>query len=661
MIPDNLIHILKDVSDDILNAKDAESLAKAAHRIVERFVPVPYSGIYLWIPSENKIKLLSSVGFTKEEDEVNEKTAMERHPGHVFKTREILYVTDMYSERVPKFVTDLNRKKEVRSRLWMPICTDTRSLGSFGFASDKVDFFTQIHRDVLDYICRLVANQYVNMLQAEAEAEFSKKLNDAYLKINEAFRVQSQFTAKMNHELRTPLNSIMGLLRILEQTQLDSDQLNHIKLARDQSKVLLSLVNDVLDISKIQENEFRVVEFDMNLETLLKDIVRVMEFNAKTKGLTLKLSIDKSLPTFIKSDDLRLRQILNNLLSNAIKFTEKGHVSLKVKHLIKENTPFIEFEVKDSGIGIPTEKLPHVFDKFYQVSEEIEIKYGGSGLGLTIVKEIIDRMNGRIDVKSKTGHGTTFTVLVPLKVSEAAALEEMTQNEEIDLQNRKILIIDDNAINCQFLSHILHEKGGITMTAEDGLKAIEILRKDADFDLLLMDIRMPHMSGIECTAFIRKNLELNIPIIVQSGNTIERDIESCYAVGANDFISKPINESDLYRKILIHSVANPFRKPIEKKPKIDLNDTLKGLFENAVIEFMSVFDNALKEENFEVLQFEVHKFKSSLKQLGYDDLSALAIEIEKRIIEGHKDEQTKNECNRFLKKIELLKKEIVST
>ena len=660
MIPDDLIHILRDVSDEILNAKDVSALAKAAHQIVERFVPVPYSGIYLWIPSENKLKLLYANGFTDEENEINERTAMERHPGHVFKTREVLYVTDMHSEYIPEYVKDNKRKKEIRSRLWMPICTETKSLGSIGFASEKPDFFTQVHRDVLDFICRLVANQYVKMLQSEAESEYAQKLNQAYTKVNEAFRVQSQFTAKMNHELRTPLNSIMGLLRILEQSQLERDQLDHIKLIREQSQVLLSLVNDVLDISKIQDNEFRVVEFDMNLETLLKDIFRVMEFNAKSKGLTLKLSIDKKLPTFIQSDELRLRQILNNLLSNAIKFTEKGHVSLNVKHFIKEDAPFIEFEVKDSGIGIPPEKLPHVFDKFYQVSDEIEIKYGGSGLGLTIVKEIIERMNGVIDVNSKIGYGTTFTVRIPLKTSEGAALQELTQNEEIDLKNRKILIIDDNEINCHFLSHILQEKGGITMTAEDGLKAIEILRKDADYDLLLMDIRMPHMSGIECTTFIRKNLELNIPIIVQSGNTIERDIELCYAVGANDFISKPINESDLYRKILTHSVVNPLRKPIEKKPKIDLNDALKGLFEKAVIEFMTVFDNALKEENFEVLQFEVHKFKSSLKQLGYDDLSAQAMEIEKRIIEGHKDDQTRNECHRFLKKIELLKKEIVS-
>ncbi len=631
MIPDDLIHILKDVSDQILNAKDPEGLAKAAHQIVERFVPVPYSGIYLWIPSENKIKLLYSVGFTKEEDEINERTAMERHPGHVFKTREILYVTDMYAEEIPEYVRDVDRKKEVRSRLWMPICTDTKSLGSFGFASDKVDFFTQVHRDVLDYICRLVANQYVKMLQTEAEAEYAKKLSEAYTKVNEAFRVQNQFTAKMNHELRTPLNSILGLLRILENTQLQQDQKENITLIREQSQVLLSLVNDVLDISKIQEKEFKVVSFDMNLDSLIKDIVRVNTFNAKNKGIDFIYRTASDLPVFIQSDELRIRQILNNLLSNALKFTSKGNVTLSVEKKQKFDQSYLNFVVSDTGMGIPEEKIPHVFDRFYQVSDDIEISYGGSGLGLTIVKEIVDRMNGFIEVQSEIGKGTKFSVSIPMKIPDEVVSLKILEKEHIDLEGRKILIVDDNAINCHFLQHIIKEKGGQSEIATDGENAIELLKNDSDYDLILMDIRMPHMDGIECTKSVRNELKLSIPIIVQSGNTIERDIEQCYSAGANDFVSKPIDETDLFRKIVKNSIIKVPRSKSMNVPAIELNRELKKLFQHALTDFLIKVSSALKDDTLETIQFELHKFKSSLKQLGYDQLSDKSAYLENAI------------------------------
>jgi signal transduction histidine kinase/FixJ family two-component response regulator len=631
VIPDDLIHILKDVSDQILNAKDPEGLAKAAHQIVERFVPVPYSGIYLWIPSENKIKLLYSVGFTKEEDEINERTAMERHPGHVFKTREILYVTDMYAEEIPEYVRDVDRKKEVRSRLWMPICTDTKSLGSFGFASDKVDFFTQVHRDVLDYICRLVANQYVKMLQTEAEAEYAKKLSEAYTKVNEAFRVQNQFTAKMNHELRTPLNSILGLLRILENTQLQQDQKENITLIREQSQVLLSLVNDVLDISKIQEKEFKVVSFDMNLDSLIKDIVRVNTFNAKNKGIDFIYRTASDLPVFIQSDELRIRQILNNLLSNALKFTSKGNVTLSVEKKQKFDQSYLNFVVSDTGMGIPEEKIPHVFDRFYQVSDDIEISYGGSGLGLTIVKEIVDRMNGFIEVQSEIGKGTKFSVSIPMKIPDEVVSLKILEKEHIDLEGRKILIVDDNAINCHFLQHIIKEKGGQSEIATDGENAIELLKNDSDYDLILMDIRMPHMDGIECTKSVRNELKLSIPIIVQSGNTIERDIEQCYSAGANDFVSKPIDETDLFRKIVKNSIIKVPRSKSMNVPAIELNRELKKLFQHALTDFLIKVSSALKDDTLETIQFELHKFKSSLKQLGYDQLSDKSAYLENAI------------------------------
>lgn len=654
MIPNDFIHILRDVSDEILNAQDVYGLSKAAHRIVERFVPVPYSGIYLWIPNENKLKLLYANGFTDEENEINERTAMERHPGHVFKTKEILYVTDMHSEQIPEYVKDNKRNQEIRSRLWMPICTESKSLGSFGFASEKTDFFTQVHRDVLDYICRLVANQYVKMLQNEAETEYAHKLNEAYTKVNEAFKVQSQFTAKMNHELRTPLNSILGMLRILENTRLDREQIEHISLIRAQSQVLLNLVNDVLDMSKIQDKEFRIVEFDMNLGMMLKDIVRVNEFNATNKGIDFLFQIDKSLPDFIQSDELRLRQILNNLLGNAIKFTSTGNVSLSVRKSLKHDLTFIDFTVSDTGIGIPEENLPHVFDKFYQASEKIEISYGGSGLGLTIVKEIVDRMHGFIEVNSTFGKGTSFKVSVPLKLTDGIDTVKSETEQTINLDGRKILIVDDNAINCHFLQHIITNKGGQTEIVNDGQEAIERLTKNPDFDVILMDIRMPVMDGIECTKSIRNVLKISTPIIVQSGNTIERDIEQCYTVGANDFVSKPIDESDLFRKIIKYSAANQFKKPMVQSQTTALNENLIELFQVAISDFIRIIEDSIETRQFDRIQFELHKFKSSLKQLGYDDLSEQAIRLEKEITKDT-DEKSLQKLKSFILEIKELK------
>jgi signal transduction histidine kinase/DNA-binding response OmpR family regulator len=652
VIRNDLIHILRDVSEEILNAKDVYKLAKAAHQIVERFVPVPYSGIYLWIPSENRIRLLYAIGFTDEENETNERTAMERHPGQVFKSREILYVKDMHTEKLPEFVKDNNRKKVVRSRLWMPICTENRSLGSFGFASEKPNFFTQEHQDVLEYICRLVANQYVKMIQAEAEAEFARKLNEAYTKVNEAFKVQSQFTAKMNHELRTPLNSILGLLRILEQSQLTGDQQSYLTMIREQSQVLLSLVNDVLDISKIQDNEFRVVAFDLDLKVLIDDVARVMRLNAQAKGIELDVFYASDIPTFIKSDELRLRQILNNILSNAVKFTEKGKVSLFVKKLSGvDGIEQIQFEISDTGIGIAQEKVDHVFDRFYQVSDEVEIKYGGSGLGLTIVKEIVDRMNGEITVSSIEGKGTTFTVKIPLHEASGMSAENKEIEDAYNLDGKRILIVDDNAINVHYLSHILKEKNALVESAEDGEKAIQLLTNDSDFDLILMDIRMPKMDGILCTKEIREKLKLEIPIIVQSGNTIERDIELCYTAGATDFISKPIDEKELFRKATKLSLHNPDRNTTKYSTVIELNETLQQLFVVSIEEFTFSINESLTSKDASKIQFELHKIKSSLHQLGYESLSKTAGILENKLQSGITLDKIQLQLNTFLKEI----------
>ena len=536
------------ISELIVTATDAESLSRALYEIIDGYIEVPHSALFLWDSKEAKLKLYGNSGFTEDELVEVENTALDRHPGWVFKNQKPLHIPDMDKEGVPSFITSSKRSFKVKSRLWVPITTTERSLGAFGFASQELNYFTEDHVDVLNFACRLAGNIYSNIIFSESEKEYLNNMLISYNKTKEASKAQQNFIAKMSHEMRTPLNGIIGMTKLIEGTLLNQNQKKYVDILNNQSVQLLGLINDVLDISKVQSQNFKLVHFPFNLKEVLTSNIKSYEMQAKLKGIDFTCAFDTKIHYNLKGDSLRMSQIVNNLLSNAIKFTKEGFVSISVQHdSSTKDFQNIIIIVEDSGIGIGEAKLEKIFEGFHQEDDSIVRKYGGTGLGLMITKEIVDQMKGEIIVDSKKGEGSKFTILLSFKKSN----QNLDQNEihrDVSLNGLNILVAEDNEVNSFYLKTILEQDGCIVSLAKNGQEVIEFCKKQ-EFDLILMDIQMPILDGISATQIIRKELKINTPIIAQTANTVQKDIDACYEAGVLDYISKPFTISELNRKI----------------------------------------------------------------------------------------------------------------
>jgi PAS domain S-box-containing protein len=359
------------------------------------------------------------------------------------------------------------------------------------------------------------------------------------------------FLTNMSHEIRTPLNAIMGLGKLLSKSDLNTQQKNYLNGIESASSNLLGIINDLLDISKIEAGKITIEHISFNLETILQQAVNVLEHNADEKGLSLTHEIDHRISPVLVGDPFRLNQVFMNMISNAIKFTEKGSVSLRAFLLgATEESQKILVAIVDTGVGIKEEYLNTIFDKFTQEDETVVRKFGGTGLGMSITKQLMELMGGSISIESKKNVGTTISLIFDFKIGTARVFEKKRtiKNDTYNINDKRILLVEDNSLNRLLANTILTEYGAKVVEAENGAIAVALMRTET-FDMVLMDIQMPVMDGIQATKIIRKEINKTIPILALTANAIKSQEEQFIKAGMNDLISKPYNEINLVNPI----------------------------------------------------------------------------------------------------------------
>jgi PAS domain S-box-containing protein len=395
-----------------------------------------------------------------------------------------------------------------------------------------------IYADARDITARKLSEESIRKLKEAAEA---------------ASRSKSDFLAQMSHEIRTPMNAIVGMADLLWETPLNAEQRQYVRIFRRAGITLLNLLNDLLDLSKIESGHIELEEIDFDLRELLDSVCELLAVRAHEKRLELACRIMPGVPTNLRGDPNRLRQILTNLLGNAIKFTERGEVVLRVEREDGDDgTGILRFAVSDTGIGIPEEKLARVFERFTQVDASTTRQYGGSGLGLTIAKHLVELMGGRIWAESKLGVGTTF--FFTARFGTGRELVTQTEGQPLDLTGLRTLVVDDNPTNRLIVTDTLAAWGALLTTAENGTQALTELRRASragqPYGLVLLDSRMPGMDGFELAEHIQNDSGLSaMAIVMLTSENQGDDMSRCRRLGINACLTKPIQPSDLSKAI----------------------------------------------------------------------------------------------------------------
>lgn len=382
-----------------------------------------------------------------------------------------------------------------------------------------------------------------------------QQLVEAIREAQNARGMQELFLANMSHEIRTPMNGIQGMTDLLLGTPLTDQQKEFAGIIKRSVNNLLVIVNDVLDFSKIKAGKLSIEKIEFRLQDVLDNIRAMFDHRIKKKGLGWSMEIDRAIPEVLRGDPYRLNQVLINLIGNAIKFTEKGQIGLTIR--LSEQTSRqvrLAFSVSDTGIGIPSKSLPHIFDHFSQGGQDISRRFGGTGLGLAICHQLLQLQGGSISVISKEGMGSTFDFSIPydyeaLDRSDTAASTVLADYSEC-LAGKRFLVAEDNEVNQQLVDHVLKRGGGDVQLAGNGAEAIAFLQQGEQYDLIIMDLQMPVMDGYEATRSIRQKLELPIPIIAMTATALVGEKLRCFEAGMNDYMTKPFEFTELYKRIL---------------------------------------------------------------------------------------------------------------
>ena len=436
--------------------------------------------------------------------------------------------------------------------------------GAFDFITKPIDFQdleTTIYKTLNELTVIRKGVEAQNKLQATILEKERAEIERHKAEQSEKFK--QQFLANMSHEIRTPINSIIGMTNLVLRSVLNDTQSKYLSIVKKSSSNLLVIINDILDLSKIEAGKMEFEKTAFSLADSLETAYHTLLYKAEEKELGFDFAVDEQLPKVLIGDPVRLNQVIINLASNAIKFTEKGfvHITAKMVELAGDKVT-VEFAVSDTGIGIAEDKISKVFESFAQASSDTTRKYGGTGLGLTISKQLVEMQGGAIRLDSKLGQGSTFSFSLMFGIGDESMLHkedtEDLQDNIATLSHAKILLVEDNQFNQMVAVDTLMDfvKSMKIDVADNGKIAIEKI-KNGDYQMVLMDVHMPEMDGYETSKYIRNHMpddKKSIPIMAMTASVTNDEIQNCFNAGMNEYISKPFDPNDLVRKMarLLH-------------------------------------------------------------------------------------------------------------
>ncbi len=477
---------------------------------------------------------------------------------------------------------------------------------------------------------------------------------------------EQQFLANMSHEIRTPINAVVGMTHLLYSTQLDNNQRELVDALRYSADSLMGIVNNILDISKIEAKELQLEKKEFNLNALVNGVGQVFQYRLKEKSIALEITTDPRIDNYLIGDPVRLKQILFNLLGNALKFTDKGKIGINTKLLAQTNdSSFIQFKIFDTGVGIAKSKLKVIFKSFKQGDVSVTRKYGGTGLGLAIVKQLVELQKGSIHVESVLKKGSEFIITLPFEDSERKLGEETENldygfdcNNNEFIQQLHFLVVEDNIMNQKLAQKILEHWGTTFDIVNNGREAVNITKKEK-FDIILMDVHMPIMDGFTATLKIRnddKNPNQHTHIVALTAAAFVEEKNKAKEVGMNDFLTKPFSPLDLCRVLQklegaenanlehtkkgIENQHNPTSFDLSKLRTLVKNDAsfvkdMIQIFLKDVPDNITLLEEAYKQENWLLMADLAHKVKSNFMLMGMTDLHQAALTIESALRLGN--------------------------
>jgi hypothetical protein len=465
-------------------------------------------------------------------------------------------------------------------------------------------------------------------------------------------KAKEQFLANISHEIRTPINGIAGMANLLSQSPSPEERETYLNAIKHSAENLKVIINDILDLAAIESGKLRFEKIAFNLKDLLPSLISTFMYQAKEKKIALDYRIDEKLNKILLGDPVRLNQILINLISNAVKFTHTGSIQIKcTAEREQRGVCWVRIEVTDTGVGIPEEKLTTIFESFSQADASVTRRYGGTGLGLTIVKQMVELQNGKIHVVSKEHVGSTFMVTIPYAIGKVNDITQAIPRKDKALKDTntsqlRVLLVEDNDINRLYAKSILKKWQCFIDEAENGLVAIEKIKNNY-FDVILMDVQMPVMDGFEATKAIRMmEQSANLPIIALTANATAKDVEKCIAAGMNDYLPKPFTPEDLYQKLFDDLKIKPLStelRPAAMKvvPSYNLAylRSVSGNNEEFIREMVLTFiqtipqvledmKTAMNSQDWIKLSRLAHQIKPSFILMGLDSLRSDIVFIE---------------------------------